>query len=133
MLTEHEKFLMIDLGKKNDFHCEVNFRADDESTNKCKVFKFTFPDGKEAFIRREDLLQMFFACGKPEDQQKMIPQRLTSTRWYETVLSVRAGKDIRKGENITFPIKLSLPPIEQEVVSEIKKQYNLPEGFVIKK
>ncbi len=133
MLIEPEKWLLIDQAKKNDFHIEVNWKPEDPLTNNCRIFKFTFPDGKEAYIKKGDLYQMLFACGQPEEQQKMIPQRLTKTRWYETVLGITATKDIRKGEKMTFPIKLSLPPIEQEVVSEIKKSYNLPEGFILKK
>ena len=68
MLTSHEKFRILDESDKNHFFAEVNWNPDDEVTNDCKIFKFTFPDGKEAFVQRKYLLEILFACGKPEDQ-----------------------------------------------------------------
>ncbi len=120
MLKSHEKFHMLDVAKQNDFWIEANFKEDDEATNEGKVLKFTFPDGKTSYIKRDDLNQILFAIGTPTDQMKMIPQTLTKVKWYETVLSVKANKDIKKGENITFPIKLTLPAQSEEVIAPDK-------------
>lgn len=121
MLTEHHKCNFIDQSDKHAFTAEVNWEPDNEKTNNSKIVKLHCEDGKYAYIKREHLLEFLFAIGQPEDQQKMIPQTLTSTRWYETVLSIKATKNIRKGEEIVFPIKLSLPPIEQEIIAEAKR------------
>ena len=119
MLKTHEKFRFVDENKDNEFYAEVNWNPKDKDSNECKLIKFTFPDGKISVIRRDVLNSVLFAIGTEEDQRKMIPQKLTEVRWYESVLSVRAKKDIQKGELVTFPIKLSIPPIEQEVISGI--------------
>ena len=125
MLTEHDKFKLIDKSGKNDFFTEVNWNPEDENTNKCQIFKFTFPDGKTAFVERKHLLEIFFACGKPEDQQKMIPQTLETIHHYKTVLGIKATKDVGKGEMINFPVELSVPcsALRQDVIDSLPKEY----------
>lgn len=119
MLKTYEKFRMIDEDKKNDWFIEVNWKKD-PIIAESKILKVTFPNGDVAFLRRELLNEMLFVIGKPEDQQKMIPQKLTHMKWYETVLSIKATKNIRKGEGITFPIKISLPPSQEEIIGKHK-------------
>lgn len=115
MLKEHEKFRLMDKAKNHDFFAEVNW--DDQPQNQeCKIVKFTFPNGDKAFVERKHLNEMLFAIGTPEDQRKLIPTVETSVRWWETVLSVKAKKDIKRGENITFPIKLSIPASAEETI-----------------
>ena len=121
MLKTHEKFWLMDKAGKHKLFAEVNWNPKDSSTNECRVVRFTCPNGDEIHVDKKHLLEMLFAMGKPEEQQKMIPQKLTRVRWYETVLSIKAKKDIHRGELITFPIKLSLPPLEEEVVGEIRE------------
>ena len=123
MLTTHEKFRMLDKGGNNNFFIEVNWK-DDERIKNCQVFRFIFPDGKTAIIDKKHLLEVLFATGAPEEQQKMIPQTIRRSRWYETVISVKAKKDIVKGENITFPLKITLPTEEEAVIAEIRKEQN---------
>jgi len=121
MLKQPEKWRMLDKAGKNNFWIEANWKPDDTKTNEGKILKFTFPDNQIAYIKREELHQILFAIGTPEQQQKLIPQTLTKVRWYETVLSVKAKNDIRKGESITFPIKISLPETKEEVIGKVKK------------
>lgn len=120
MISTHEKFRLVDLGGKNHLFAEVNWNPDDQNTNDCKVVRFLFPDGTQAHVKRERLNEMLFAIGKAEDQQKMIPQKVLDVKWYETTLSVKANKDIRKGEQITFPIKLSMPSEEKSIIDNLK-------------
>jgi len=115
---------MQDEDKKNDWFVEVNFK-DDKEIKDSKILKVTFPNGDVAYTRREYLNAMLFAIGRPEDQQKMIPQRMTHSKWYETILSIKATKDIRKGEQITFPIKISMPATEEEIIGKVKKHAGL--------
>lgn len=123
MLETHEKFRMIDKNGKNHFFAEVNWNLKDEATNKCQVIKFTLPDGSETFIDPKHLLELLFAIGREEDQVKMIPQKEERVHWHETVLSVKALKDIRKGESLTFPIKVSMPCpyATREFIGKIKR------------
>lgn len=122
MLETHQKFRMMDLGKKNNFFIEVNWEPENEKINQCKVLKVTFPNQDSAFIERKHLLELVFAIGKPEHQRKLIPQTIKRVRWYETVVGVKATKDIAKGETINFPIKLSLPDIHEEVIGSLGKR-----------
>ena len=133
MLTEYTKFRLMDKAKKNDFYCEVNWEPESKDINNSKILKFVFPNNEVAFIEKKHLLEILFAIGAPSEQRKMIPQKISKVRWYETVLSVKALKDIRKGENIAFPIKLTLPAIEEEVIQEIKREYRIPKGIILPK
>lgn len=105
---------------------EVNWNDKDAKSNESKIVKFIWPDGNTTLVKREHLMGVLFALGTPEQQRKMIPQTMSKVRWYETVLTVKASKDVRKGEDLTFPVKLSLPPIEEEVIQELGK--NLTES-----
>ena len=124
MLETFEKFLIPDLGKKNKFFVEVNWNPEDELTNQCKVLKCTFPNGDQIFIEKKHLIELLFSIGSPEEQRKMIPQKILRTRNYETMIGVTAKKDIKKGEKINFPLKITLPTFEQEAIAEL-----LPKGF----
>lgn len=109
MIRYYEKFRLIDEGKQHDFFAEVNWNPKDKSTNEAKMIKFTFPDGKEAMVKRELLLAMLFAVSPKEDQRKMIPVKIQPVHWREVQLKLKAKKDIRKGEDIIMsPIKVSI-------------------------
>ena len=122
MIQGHEKFRIPDENKINDLLAEVNWNIRDRKTNECKVIRFTFKDGTEAYVKKEHLHAILFTIGNEEEQKKLIPQKITRVKWYETVLSVKATKDIHKGENITFPIKLTIPATEEDVIGEIKRE-----------
>jgi len=134
MITGHEKFRLTDLGKKNDFTIEVNYKGDEDAeTNECKILKITFSDGKECYIEKEKLNSVLFAIGTAAEQRQMIPQVIRRSRWYETVISVKAKKDIRKGEDITFPLKITLPTEEEAVIAEIKREQRNKSTILIPK
>ena len=121
MLETHEKFRIIDKNNRSTgVILEVNWNPDDEKTNKCQVIKMTY-DNKEYFVDRNLFLEFVFAIGRPEDQQKMVPQKIYNVKWYETVLGITATKDIKKGEKINVPIKLTLPAHEQDTISDVRR------------
>lgn len=122
MITHYEKFRIIDENKEKEFFVEVNWDEKDEKTNNCKILKITFPNGDQVLVKKEYLNSMLFAIGTAAEQQKMIPQTIKRSKWYETIISVKAKKDILKGENITFPLKITLPSVEQEAIAEIKRE-----------
>lgn len=105
MLKTHEKFRLIDKNGKNDFFAEVNFR-EDPLIQDCQVIKFTFPDGKEAFLDRKLFLEMCFAIGQPSEQRSMIPQIIKKVHTKETMFGVKATKDIKKGQMVNFSAKV---------------------------
>jgi len=123
MLTTYEKFRLVDEGKNNEFYAEVNWNPKDPKSNDCKLIKFTFPNGETCTVRRDVLVSVLFVMGTEEQQRKMIPQKITEVRYWETVLGIKANKDIKKGENINVPVKLKLPPIEKEIIDSIKGAY----------
>ena len=123
MLVGFEKLRISDQNKTNDFFLEVNW-IKNKDVNECKLLRFIFPNGDEAYVKKEHFMALLFALGSEDEQRKMIPQTVQRVRWYETVVSVQAKKDIRKGERIVFPIKLSLPGPEEEVIQDIHRKIN---------
>lgn len=120
MLSTYEKIRVPDENKQNDLILEVNWEPKNKELNECKFIRVIFPDKKTAVIKKEHFLAFLWMIGDPVEQRKMVPQKISTVRWYETVLSVIATKDIAKGEKMTFPIKLSLPSIEQEAIGELR-------------
>lgn len=120
MIETYEKFRIEDQDKKNDFFIEVNW-SDDKDVKECRILKITFPNGEKAFIKRENLNAMLFAIGRKEDQRKMIPQKIETVHHYKTVLGIKATKDIHKGENINFPVEMTVPcSFTKEMIGEFK-------------
>lgn len=119
MIKSYEKFRIGDENKQNDFFLEVNWNKDKKISG-CKMIRVTFPDGKQAYIKKEYLMAALFVIGNETEQQSMIPQKVARVKWYETVVSVVAKKNIAKGEKLTFPIKLSMPTAEEEVIRDIR-------------
>ena len=122
MVETNEKWRLLDKNGGKEVLVEVNWNPEDPKTNKCQVFKFIFPDRTTSFVEKKHLLEMFFSAGTEEEQRKLVPTTLTKMRWYETVLSVTAKKDIHKGEQVVFPVKLSLPMDTKEVLGLPKKK-----------
>lgn len=131
MIKGYEKLRVPDETKKHELLLEVNWNPYDEASKDCKMIRVSM-GGKSAVVKREHLNALLFAIGTEEDQRKMIPQVKRTSRWYETVVSVKATKNIAKGEAITFPIKLTLPTFEQEVIAEAKQDL-LKRDYVVHK
>lgn len=117
MLHSHESFRFADRGTGKEFYAEVNWAGDDN----CEKVRFTFPDGSKVVVKRNELNAMLFAMGSRDEQMKMVPSVETRSRWYETVLGITATKDIKKGEKIVMPVKITLPTFEEEIIAEAKK------------
>jgi len=133
MIETYEKFKILDVDGRPAAIVEVNWNTEDKKTNQCKILRFTYPDKTVSYVKRELLNELLFAIGKSSDQMKMVPQKHTRVRWYETVIGVRAKKDIRKNEMINFPLKISLPTVEEEVITEVSKRLKIPKFFIEKK
>ena len=109
MISTYESFLLSDEAKENDFQAEVNWDAHDSKSNHSQLVRFTFPDGKIALVKRELLNTLLFVIGKPEDQRKMIPQKLQPVHHFEQKLEVTVKQDIPKGGKIVFKHNGSIP------------------------
>lgn len=121
MIKSYEKFRLVDEGKRNEFYLEVNWNEKDPKSNECKLIKVTFPNGETCIIRRDILVSVLFAFGTEEQQQKMIPQKISQVRFLKTTLGIKATRDIHKGEMINIPVDLKLPSIEEEVIGSIRE------------
>ena len=119
MITGYEKLKVPDQGGSEDLIFEVNY-SDQPEVQNCQTLKITYPDGTHGYLKREHLMSVLFAIGRPEDQRKLIPQKLVTIRKYQTMLGIVAKKDIKKGEKIDVEVDIPLPPIEQEIISEAK-------------
>ena len=122
MITRHEKFRLPDVNNQNDWFIEVNWNKKDKKTNECKVVKVTHPDGSESLLKREQLHSVLFAIGNAAEQREMVPQSQKITRVYETTISVKAKKRVEKGEEITFPLRLTLPEKNQDIIGQAPKK-----------
>ena len=121
MIKSHEMLMVPDENKEKPLKIEVNWNPKDKRSNEAKLLRFIYPNGDEAIVRREHFQSILFALGKQEDQKDMIPYTVTSTRWYETTVGVKAMKDIKKGEMVVFPVKFHIPSVTQEVIGDIRK------------
>lgn len=109
MITGYQKFQLPDINAdKNSITAEVNY-SDDPHVKDCQVIRLTLPHGKKMYIKRDHLNQILFAIGKEEDQRKLIPQKLSTVHHRQTVLGIKATKDIKKGEMINFPMEFAVP------------------------
>ena len=129
MIEDYEKFRIIDAhGRDSGLTVEVNWNPEDEKTNKCKVLKLTFPDGKRVFIKKEHLFSLLFVIGSKSEQRKMIPQRITNVRHYVTTMYIKLKTDTRKGDVLKVPVNISLPSVSEEVYAELKKEKRIEKG-----
>ena len=130
MIKNYEKFRLVDQSGKGDLLIEVNF--DDKDENKeCKVLKLTYPDGTNAFVKKEYLNSLLFVIGTAEDQMKMIPQKLTTVRKYSTVLGITAKEDIKKGEQIKCAVEIDLPSVVSDIISEVRGDKTTKHGIIL--
>lgn len=128
MISDYEKFNIIDCnGKKTGITVEVNWKPKDEESNECKILKITLPDGIRYYIPKTGFMSLLWAIGNSQEQMDMIPKKVRRVKWYETLLGITATKDIRKGEMINVPVRISLPTIGEEIIGEVKKYYKQKE------
>ena len=120
MIKGNEKFAFRDESKSGKtITFEVNWN---ERSMGCKEIKIVCPNGEEMVIKKEYLHAMLFAIGNENEQRQLIPQVKRTSRWYETVVSVKATKDIKKGEDVTFPLKLTMPTFDEEIIADAKRE-----------
>lgn len=123
MLTTYEKFRMQDVAGKNDWFVEVNY-DEKEMTKNCGTLKVTFPDGTQAYTKRDFLNAMLFVIGSPEEQSKMIPQTLIHKRRFTGLVCMKAKKDIARGEDIIATCFHDLPDFEERIISKVENKIN---------
>lgn len=125
MLEEYSRAKIYDIeGRDTKASLEVNWNVNDGATNKCQALRFTFPDGSQHYISKKQFLSFLWTIGAAEEQRRMVVQNIERVHWRETVLGIEAKKDIRKGERINVPIKISFPCslAGEEIIGEYKKQ-----------
>ena len=120
MLVEHHVFIPDDRAKKHKFTFEVNWNESDKATNDSKIIKIGCSCGKSSYVKREDMLQFFFAIGTVEDKKKMIPQSITRVHEQDMFVGIKATKDIRKGEEVNFKFKVSIPCSVVDAIGEVR-------------
>ena len=123
MIQGYEKFRIEDKAGRNDFFIEVNY-DDNKETKDCKTLKVTFKGGEVAYVKRDHFLAMIFAIGRPEDQVKLIPQKIIRKRRFEGMVQMTATKDIKEGEKIISTCYHDLPDLVEEVIGDIQTKDN---------
>ena len=79
-------------------------------------------DDKKAIIALGDLRSIIFGLSDPKAQRDLLPIQMVTQRRYQTVLGVKASKNIKKGEMVNFKVDIPLPPIEKEIAQEAARQ-----------
>lgn len=130
MIEEAQKFDVKDLsGKKK---CSVF--ADPKKVVTDGVEDFTLDSlrfrigEEEAILAIGDLRTILFAVSDRKSQGEMLPIQMVTQRKYQTVLGIKADRDIKKGEMINFKVDIPLPPIEREIAQEAARQ--LRQGLI---
>src|SRR3990167_5692293 len=73
-----------------------------------KAFKITV-DGKEAILERDDLYALMMLFGDEEQQSDLIPVVKTQVRAITRLITIKAQKDIKRGEKISFAYEYFVP------------------------
>ena len=132
MLTEHQKFKLFDVDKKNDFYAEVNWEGlDHPQTGQCSMVRFTFPDGTQAIVKQSDLHGMIFAMGTRNQQADLVPVTTKSVRTHAGLWTITAKKDIHKGEEIAFRGSIDCDVVREDTHvgrTRTKTSFLLPRG-----
>jgi len=118
MMEDFNKYKFPDKKNNKGLVFEVNYSTDDK-VFPCKMIKWYVGD-EMGFIEAKHLFEFLFTIGSRNEQRKMIPQELTRVKHYETIIGIKATKDIRKGEMINVPISITLPTEREEAIAEIK-------------
>lgn len=117
MLKDFARYIFPDKAGGNNLTFEVNYSPEDKDM---AMIRWKCGD-KTGFIERKHLFEFLWVIGKPEEQRKMIPQKLRKTRYIQKTIGIKATKDIRKGEMINCTINLDIPLSEEEIVGEIQR------------
>ena len=125
MLTENHVFTPDDRASQHKFTFEVNWNPYDQDTNESKIVRLGCECGNKAYIRREDLLQFMYAIGTVENKKKMIPQTITRVHEQDMFVGIKATKDIRKGEDVNFKFKISIPCSVVDKIGEVNVERGL--------
>jgi hypothetical protein len=132
MIHGFNKLRIPDEKGTNPLIVEVNWDEKDDKTNECKMLRFTYPDGTQAYVKKEYFMSFLFAIGKPgKEQMDMIPQTITKVRKYTTMLGIEAKQDIKKGQKINVRVEIPLPAIVDEIVGEVENKHK--SGLIIPK
>ena len=127
MIEESQKFGLKD---RNGKVVATLFAVPDVKEGLFNEKEYTLEDveiqiGEEkARITLGDLRTILFALSNPKEQKEMMPIAMVTQRRYQTMLGVKAQKDIKKGEVVNFKVDIPLPPIEKEIMMEATRQIN---------
>ena len=121
MLNEHRKFQLKTLDGK--LEAEVNW-SKEKKVKDCNVIKFTLDD-KEFIMKRSELMSLMLLVGSADDQEKLMPMKLSRIKKYETMLTFEfpASRNYKKGEKVLIkaPHIFTIPETEEVIAGNIKK------------
>jgi hypothetical protein len=102
MLKSYNKLKVPDENKSEDLLLESEWSPDDKKSNECKLIRVTL-GGKTCVIKKEHFYSLLFAMGNEEEQRSIVPEAKRTSRWYETIITVKAKKDVKAGEDFNIP------------------------------
>lgn len=78
-----------------------------------------------AIVPYSNLWTIVFAMGDEAKQDQMLPMRIEQMQTFIRQYSVRAAKDIKAGEMVTFNVKVDVPTTVVEGLAEAEKTKEL--------
>lgn len=94
---------------------EVNWEP---SVIPCKKIRITL-GSYEQIIDHDEFFSMMFLFGNEAEQERNIKITETEMRIVERMISVRAQKDMKTGEVLSFPYKYAIPESEYQKLKEL--------------
>jgi len=104
--------------EQNGLKIEANWN---EKVKPGKNFRFTI-DGKSAIIDKDTLYSLLMVFGDEREQEKLIPVSTSKVRMLRKRVKIKALKDVKMGEIITFMHEY---PVASEIYDKIVFDENL--------
>ena len=112
MIKESRKLNVQDMsGKGKDLELLVNWTS---VVKDCKYIQFKIGQEK-CVIKKEHFLYLSFLIADDAEQDKIIVAELTNVQNRNTIITIQATKDIKKGEELNIPVTISTNPKTGEV------------------
>lgn len=104
MIKESRKINVQDYsGKGKDLELLVNWNS---VVKDCKYVQFKIGDEK-CIIKKENFLYLSFLMADEKEQDKIIQADLKNVQNRNTIISIEATRDIKKGESLNIPVTIS--------------------------
>jgi len=120
MIDGYDIATIPDLTGQNDVKFEINWREMDKDVVRIEI------GGKKSVVKLADLYKVVFDIVGPEEQSDLLPVRKTTIRKYIRQHRIRAGKNIKKGDEMVVNCEIDVPlTVEEGLRKDVFKKKSL--------